>query len=110
MMKTISQEMNDEASDYFPSVDLEAGASLHLYQQGRVWNVWLNLHGCQDFTGLCLSAEPTRDEALRQAVRVLEGALEQLQAPASAWPSTGDAHSGTPWNKDAHLGAVEEPV
>jgi hypothetical protein len=67
------------ASERYPSVDV-AGHLLHVCEMGGEWQVWLNCEDA-DFTGLCLSAEPTRDAAVAEAVRVLEAVVDHLQGP-----------------------------
>lgn len=57
--------------------------SLHVFQDASAgdWCVWLNTD-VSDFDGLTLSIGRTRDEAVAQAVAVLERAAEALQQPS----------------------------
>lgn len=70
----------DRATVKYPTCELE-GASLHIAKVGSDWEVWLN---CEDstFTGLCVSAGKSRQDAVTDAVRILEEALDVLQGPA----------------------------
>lgn len=70
----------DRATAKYPTRELE-GASLHIAKVGSDWEVWLN---CEDstFTGLCVSAGKSRQDAVTDAVRILEEALDVLQGPA----------------------------
>lgn len=47
------------------------------------WQVWLDAE-VDDFSGLCIGAGATRDDALADAVRKLEEALCILQEPPHA--------------------------
>jgi hypothetical protein len=55
---------------------------LHIYQakEGGDFVVWLNT-GTADHDGLCIGSGPTRHEAIRDAVAVLEWAEGILQGP-----------------------------
>ena len=68
----------EAASRAFPSIQLEAGAGLHVCLLGGGWEVWLNTEDA-DFTGLCLSVQPTREEAVAEAVTVLKQAIAALK-------------------------------
>lgn len=75
-----AMDENDRATRDYPSIELDAGASLHVCEHGGEWCVWLNVED-STFTGLCLSVRPTRDAAVAEAVTVLEQAVEALQRP-----------------------------
>lgn len=70
----------DVASEKYPSVPVDGGCSVHVFVMRGEWEIWLNNED-HDFTGLCLAVGDTRDEALAQAVLILESAVERLQAP-----------------------------
>lgn len=76
----------EQASRDYPSIEFVAGHRLHLYRDRAWWCVWLNTE-VGDFDGICIAMKHTRQEALAQAVRVLEAAVEQLQRPPEAWAS-----------------------
>lgn len=61
-------------------LDLDGGAHrLHVFQDiDDVWVVWLNTEA-SDFDGLILGMGGTRDEAVAQAVAVMESAERLLQ-------------------------------
>jgi hypothetical protein len=64
-------------------------ALLITYEAGRDWNVWITLPGCdalEDSFGFICGTGNTRDQAVADAVRGLEDALERLQAPAGVIP------------------------
>jgi hypothetical protein len=53
------------------------------------WNVWITLPGCdalEDRFGFICGTGNTREQAVADAVRGLEDALERLQAPAGVIP------------------------
>ena len=53
--------------------------SLHVVQQGDLgWVVWLNVEDI-DFSGLMLAFGPTRQDAVRGAIRTLETCVEVLE-------------------------------
>jgi len=85
------------ASRDHPSVLLDGGAArVHVFQMSGEWQVWINTSDA-DFTGLCLAAAATRDEAVAAAVATLEEAHDFLQGPPADF-ATGvrmdDAKSG----------------
>jgi hypothetical protein len=55
---------------------------LHLYEDDHTgeWSVWLNT-GIADHDGLCIGHGKTRDEAIADAVGVVEWAETELQGP-----------------------------
>ncbi len=57
---------------------------LHVYQDGHTgeWTVWLNT-GIADHDGLCVGHGTTRDEAVADAVSVLEWGADVLQGTPS---------------------------
>lgn len=77
-LKTIAEE-NDEAEEQYPPV-LVDGHLLHIFKRDDEWDIWLNTEDLC-FTGLCIGTGKTRDEAVAQAVRALEAAVEELQKP-----------------------------
>jgi hypothetical protein len=67
------------------AMDESGQPKLHVFQQDGPprpyeWAVWLNT-GVSDFDGLCIGIGATRDEAIADAVKVLEWATERLQGP-----------------------------
>lgn len=70
------------ASRDYPSVVVN-GCTLHICQIDGEWQIWLNTEDA-DWTGVCISAGHTRDEAVSDAVKTLEDALEILQGPPEA--------------------------
>lgn len=58
---------------------------LHVYQDAHSgeWSVWLNT-GISDNDGLCIGHGSTRDEAVADAVNVVEWAEGELQGPPPA--------------------------
>jgi hypothetical protein len=68
------------AIEAYPAVLVE-GHLLHVCELHGEWEVWVNTEDAE-FTGLCVSAAPTRDEAVSHAVKVLEAVVAQLQQPA----------------------------
>lgn len=70
----------DVASERFPSVAVR-DCSLHVCELDGHWQVWLNTEAPATFDGLCVSVGATRDEAVAEAVKTLEAAVEHLQAP-----------------------------
>lgn len=67
------------ASQRHPS-ELVEGHLVHVCEIGGEWEVWLNCEDA-DFTGVCIGVGDTRDEAVAQAVKVLEAAAAHLQQP-----------------------------
>lgn len=70
----------DRAVEQYPSVLVE-GHLLHVCEMDGHWQVWLNTEDAE-FTGLCVSAETTRDAVVAEAVRVFEAVVAELQKPA----------------------------
>jgi hypothetical protein len=67
----------------YPAVELASGCSLHVFEMpagGGSWDVWLNTADAT-FTGVCVAVGMGRDEAVANAVQVLEEALAKLQEP-----------------------------
>lgn len=81
MSSTSIGAMNDLASRTYPAREVE-GHRLHVYEQGGAWHVWLNTE-VSDFDGVCIAVAPTYDDAVGQAVRVLEACVEMLQEPST---------------------------
>jgi hypothetical protein len=54
--------------------------SLHIFETDGEWQVWLNNED-HDFTGLCVSVGRSRQQAVTDAVRIFEAAVEELQKP-----------------------------
>lgn len=54
---------------------------LHIYEEDDgSWAVWINT-GVSDFDGLCIATGATRDDAVKEAVQVIEWVESVLQAP-----------------------------
>lgn len=70
----------ERASRRYPSVLVAGSNLLHVCEMHGEWEVWLNTED-MDFTGLCVSAGSTRQEAVTEAVRVLEAVTAKLQEP-----------------------------
>jgi hypothetical protein len=68
------------ASVRYPSVLVAGSNLLHICEMGGEWEIWLNTEDA-DFTGLCVAVGSTRQDAVTEAVRVLEAAVEELQKP-----------------------------
>lgn len=84
----------EQASEDYPSVPLPTGQRLHVFRTGETWDVWLNCEDA-DFTGICVAVGTTRDDAIREAVRVFEAAVEELQQPYPK-PAAGDEDASRP--------------
>lgn len=55
--------------------------TLHVVQQGDLgWTCWLNVEDI-DFSGLMLSCGATRQDAVREACRVLQSCIDILERP-----------------------------
>ena len=75
------RDENDAASEDYPAISLLGTNRLHVFRDSDgEWCVWLNTETA-DFDGLCVSVGSTRDEAIADAVRVFEAAVEKLQEP-----------------------------
>lgn len=72
--------MNNAASRDYPAREVE-GHRLHVFQQDGDWHVWLNT-GVSDFDGLCIAVGRSYDEAVKEAIKVLEASASVLQGPA----------------------------
>lgn len=72
----------DQAVDKYPAVRLSTGQRLHVFADANEteWEVWLNCED-MDFTGICVAVARTRQEAVTEAMRVFEAAVDQLQQP-----------------------------
>lgn len=73
-------QQNEEMSERYPSVELESGVSVHIYERDGAWSVWINPED-HDFSGMCLAHEPTKHGAIEAAVRVIEEIEAFLQGP-----------------------------
>jgi hypothetical protein len=69
----------DEATEKYAQVEV-GGCGLHICFIDGEWQVWLNTEDAT-FTGLCVSAGPTRQAAIADAVATLEAAVAHLQQP-----------------------------
>ena len=69
----------EHASARYPSVPVK-GCSLHVCEMDGDWEVWLNNQD-HDFTGLCLSVSRRRNDAIVEAVEILEAAVKELLKP-----------------------------
>jgi hypothetical protein len=60
-----------------PSVLVE-GHLVHVCEMRGEWEVWIN---CEDanFTGVCIGVAPTREEAVAEALKVVDALADHLR-------------------------------
>ncbi len=77
-LNTIEGSIEAASRDY-PSVEFIPGHRMHVFFMNGDWVVWLNTE-FGDFDGLCLSVGKDKQEALTEAIKVLEAAHDFLQS------------------------------